>query len=413
MKVLLTISLCILFAFSTDADCQKTAQISPEQSIQNPSSEIVDFIQQFKKPENLNILQGALWTLTHDYADAKQMKEVLGVFQSYFEALAKYENKDITSLEKLGGINSFKDKSAEWLKYEDQAIRAFAAVFLGISGDKKYAPQIAVLLKERKYEKEPLIIYDRGRAAMSLGLLGANNYLPEILRLLKSKNQFDRQGAIYALGYFGAKEYSKDVAAILTNKEFQFDDDSSPIFFLVESGTAQNYKKELIKVMLGEFRSETSEAAMYALVSLNAKEAAPEIAKLLKDQFKKGDAAKALALLDAKELTDEIALLLKDESSLVRSDAATALGVLQAKKYAGEVAKLFNDKESFVHNYAATSILLMEATEYYKTAVPIVEKPFAEKAYLTDSAFHPLVADQSRQITERLQGNFQQAKSVK
>jgi HEAT repeat protein len=83
---------------------------------------------------------------------------------------------------------------------------------------------------------------------MALGLLGAKEYLPQMLSLLKSKNQYDHQGAITALTYFGAKEYSKDVAAILTNKEFQFDDDSSPIFFLVEMGTAHNYKKELISM---------------------------------------------------------------------------------------------------------------------------------------------------------------------
>ncbi len=89
--------------------------------------------------------------------------------------------------------------------------------------------------------------------------------------MLQSKNQYDRSGAVTALGYFGAKEYAKEVAGLLANKDFQFDDDSSPIYFLVETETAKDYKKELVQVMLGEFRSETSEAAMYALVHLEAK----------------------------------------------------------------------------------------------------------------------------------------------
>lgn len=408
MKFILTILSGVLILFSTENFCQNAAQ-----PVKTSSSDVSVFIQKFQKPENVNILQSALWTLTHDYSDLKRVDEVMKTFQSYFEAFSKYENKDAVPLEKLGGIDAFKNKSAEWLKDDDQAVRAFAAVILGISGDKNYAPQIAELLKDRKYEKKPLIIYDRGRAAMALGLLDAKNYLPQILALLKSKNQFDRQGAISALTYFGAKEYSKDVAAILTNKEFEFDDDSSPIFFLIKTETARNYKKELINVMLGEFRSEMRESAMYALVDLKAKESAPEIAKLLKDEFKKGDAAKALALLNAKEYADEIALLLKDKSGLIKSDAAIALGVLQAKNYAGEVAKLLNDKESYVHNYAATSLLLMEATEYYKTAIPIIEKPLSDKAYLTDSAFHPIVAEDSRRITERLKRNYQQSKSIK
>lgn len=413
MKFILTTFFVALFVFTSEVQCQKNPQILLKQSAKKQSSEITDFVRRFEKLENVNILQSALWTVTHDYVDFKRMNEVLNIFQSYFAAIQKYERGDQKTLENLGGITSFKSKFADLLKDNDQSIRAFAAVIIGISGDKKYAPQLAILLKDKSHEKEPLIIYDRGRAAMSLGLLGAKEYLPDIIPLLRSKNQFDRQGAIYALGYFGTKKYSTNVAAILTNKEFQFDDDSSPIFFLVEMQTAQNYKKELVQVMLGEFRNEAKEAAMYALVSLNAKETAPEIAKLLKDEFKKGDAAKSLALLDAKEYTDEIALLLKDENSLVRSDAAIALGVLQAKNYAGEVAKLLNDKESFVHNYAATSLLLMEATEYYKTAIPIVEKPLTDNSYLTDNAFHPIVEDKSHQITERLKRNFQQAKSIK
>ncbi len=413
MKFILTILLFLFTVFVTDVECQRDTQTSPNLAAQKQSLGIVNFIERFKKQENVNLLQGALWTVTHDYADFKHLQEVLNVFQSYFEAIGKYEKGDITALEKLGGIESLKDKSAEWLKDNDQAIRAFAAVILGISGDKKYASQLAVLLKDRKYEKEPLIIYDRGRAATALGLLKAKEYLPNILPLLQSKNEFDRQGAIYALGYFNAKEYSKEVANILTNKEFQFDDDSSPVFFLVEMGTAKEYKKELVQVMLNEFRIETREAAMYALVSLKAREIAPEIAKLLKDENKKGDAAKALALLGAKEYTNEIALMLKDKNGLVRTDAALALGVLKAKKYAGEVAKLLNDKESFVSIYAATSLLLMEATDYYKSAIPIVEKPFSENAFVTDSAFHGLVKEQTHQITESLKQSFKQARSVK
>ncbi len=415
MKFLLIISLLffISFAFVNDVECQNNPHISSKQSSQKKSQDVVSFIERFKKQENINLLQGALWTVTHDYADFKHMKEVLDIFQSYFEAIGKYKKGDFSSLEKFGGIKTLKAKSAEWLKDDDQSIRAFAAVILGISGDKTYAPHLANLLKERKYKGDTRIIYDRGRAAMALGLIGAKKYIPDIVFLLQSKNQFDRQGAVSALGYFGAREYSKEVANILTNKDFQFDDDSSPIFFLVEMKTVQDYKKELIQVMLGEFRSETRESAMYALANLEAKENAKDIAKLFKDKFKKGDAAKALALLDAKEYADEIALMLNDENSLVRADTALALGILKAKKYVGKVAELLTDKESFVRNYAATALLLMEATDYYKMAVLVVEKPFSEGAYLTDSAFHPLVAEKSRQITENLKKSFEQAKLIK
>ncbi len=414
MKLLTTLSL-VLFALPFTAiknvDCQNKTQTSSQQLNSKQSQDVNIFIERLKKQEHINILQGTMWTVTHDYADFKHMQEVLKSFQTYFEAIGKYEKGDRSTLIQIGGVKAFKDKLAAWLNDEDQAIRAFAAVILGISGDKAYAPQLANLLKERKYKENDLLQYDRGRAAIALGLMEAKEFMPQIVPMLQSKNQYDRSGAVTALGYFGAKEYAKEVAGLLANKDFQFDDDSSPIYFLVETETAKDYKKELVQVMLGEFRSETSEAAMYALVHLEAKENAKDIAKLLSNKFKKGDAAKALALLGAKEYTDEIALMLKDESNLVRGDAALSLGVLKAKKYSSKVAELLTtDKESFVENYAAASLILMEATEYYKVAVPIIEKPFSEGVYVTDNEFHPLVLEKERQITKDLKKSFERAK---
>lgn len=414
MKYLVFVNLffyCLAFSVITNVGCQTKSQTSSRDIVSEQSKEADVFIERLKKQEHINILQGAMWTLTHDYKDFNHMQEVLKSFQAYIDAVGKYEKGDGSPLAQMGGIKSFKDKLSFWLSDDDQSIRAFAALILGISGDKTYAPQIANLLKERKDKGNDLVVYDRGRAATALGLMGAKEFLPEIVLLLQSKNQYDRSGAVTALGYLGAKEYAKEVVALLTKKEFQTDDDASPIFFLAETGTAKDYKKELVQVMLGKFRSETSEAAMYALVRLEAEETAKDIAKLFSDQFKKGDAAKALALLGAKEYAGEIALLLKDENSLVRTDAAIALGVLKAKKYSGEVAKLLEDKESFVKNYAAASLILMEATDYYKVVVPILEKPFSDGAYLTDSAFHPLVVEKSNQVTDNLKKIFESAKT--
>jgi HEAT repeat protein len=412
MKHLALISLFSLVTLTlvNNVECQNIPQTSSKSTEQKQSPEIISFLERFKKPEHLNLLQSALWTVTHDYTDRKHMQKVLEIFQNYIEAIGKYEAGDPVPLEKIGGVKALKEQLAIWLKDEDQAIRAFAAVIIGISGDKSYAPQLANLLKKEDHKDHPLSIYDRSRAATALGMIGAKKYMSDVVPLLKSKNQYDRAGAITALEYFGAKEYSKEIADLLINKDFQFDDEPSPVFFLVETRTAQNHKRELVQTMLGEFRSETRKAAMYALVNLDSKENAKDIAMLLNDEFKKGDAAKALALLDANEYTNQIAAMLKDESSLRRADAALALGVLRAKKYASDVAKLLKDKESFVSNYAAVSLLLMEATEYYKMAIPLVEEPFSKGAYLTDSSFHPLVAEKTRQVTANLKKSFEQAK---
>lgn len=411
MKPFIIISFLLtvfIFAFVTSAE----AQIPSQKSSSEQSNEVDNLIARFNKPEHINLLQGILWTVTHDYEDFKQMQEVLTTFQGYFEAIEKHKMGETASLKKLGGVKAFKDKLAEWLNDDDQAIRTFAATILGIIGDKAYAPKIANLLKERNYKEKDSIFYDRGRAAMSLGMMGAKEYLPEIVPLLKSKNEYDRAGAIQALEYFGAKEFSKEIAGLLTNKDFQFDDDPSPIFFLVEMGTAQEYQKELVQVMLSEFNKEKSEAAMFALVKLNAKEHTKDIAKLLAKEFRKEAAVKALALLGANEYADKIALMLNDKDSSVQAAAALALGILKSRKYADNVAEFLKNKESLVAIDAATAILLMEAEEYYKGALPYIERPLSELRYLIETDFHPLVMERARQLTEELKKSFEKAKGL-
>lgn len=214
MRYLAIISLFLtVVTFSIVAKSQSVSTNSKQ------SPEIDEFIKRFAVQEHRNLFDGALWTITHDYSDFKHMQEVLKTFQSYFEALGKYEKGDSSAIEKMGGIKAFKNKLAEWLNDDEQAIRAFAAVILGISGDKSFAPQLAELLKERKIKEGDLIRYDRGRAAMSLGLVGAKEYTSNLVKLLESSEENDRAGAAYGLGFLKAKEQAKAVANLLDDEE--------------------------------------------------------------------------------------------------------------------------------------------------------------------------------------------------
>jgi len=78
-----------------------------------------------------------------------------------------------------------------WLKDNDQAIRAFAATMLGISGDQSYSPLLAKLLVRKEQNADDLI-YDRGRAALALGLLQAKEYGKDLVTMLSSANEYDR-----------------------------------------------------------------------------------------------------------------------------------------------------------------------------------------------------------------------------
>jgi HEAT repeat protein len=180
--------------------------------------DVDELLRRLKDERLKNLLDGAFWTVSHDYAEFKHMEEVLKSVQTYFEAIGKYEQGDRSSLDQLGGVKAFKDKLAGWLNDDDQAIRAFAAVMLGISGDKSYTPQLAILLKERESDNDHPR-YDRGRAAMALGLVGAQEYTSELVNLLNSSNEYDRVGAAYGLGWLGAKDQAKAVAKLLHDKD--------------------------------------------------------------------------------------------------------------------------------------------------------------------------------------------------
>jgi HEAT repeat protein len=382
------------------------AAVIPHVAVRAQQDETAELLRSFSLPKHINLFQSAMWTVTHDYTDYKHMDEVVKEALSFFEAAAKHQQGETGSLRDLGGVPGFKAKLAKWLKDDDQAIRAFAAVLIGITGDKKLAPELLALIETRKPKADELLIYDRGRAAMAIGLLGANEYKGKIARLLKSENGYDRSGAIFALSSFGATEFAPEIAALLDFRGGVLDDDASAIHFLIDTGTAKDYKRKLAKAVSSKYQSEVAIAAMYALAAIDAKEHAPDIAKQLADKFRRGDAAKALALLGAKQFTKQIARLLADESLLVRSSASLALGVLEAREYSRQVAALLRDKEGSVAPHAATSLFMMGAAKYYPLAYPFLEKSPVQEAYASDSEFSPLVEKKVQIVRQRLKANL-------
>src|SRR5262249_6046948 len=189
---------------------------SLQQSQTTPETD--EFIKRLRDEKFRYIFEGSTWTLIHDYKDYKHMDEVLGTLQRYMEALAKYEQGDGSSLKQFGGIKQLKDQLAMWLEDNDQAIRAFAATMLGISGDQAYSPLLAKLLV-RKEQNADELIYDRGQAALALGLLQAKEYGKDLVTMLSSTNEYDRAGAAQGLGWMGDKENAKAVAQLLKDKD--------------------------------------------------------------------------------------------------------------------------------------------------------------------------------------------------
>lgn len=394
MKFLILL-LSVLIVVPVSGYCQSPPSVKPD-------DDVTEIASRFRDRAHVSMLAQAMWTVTHDYADHKHMEEVVfKSFPEYMEAMEKHLQGDRAPLEKLGGIAGFREKLVLWLNDPDQAIRAFAAVIAGISRDREIIPHLVKLMNKKEGEERFSRVYDRGRAAMALGFMRAAEYKPDILQLLKSQNEYNRSGAIAAITLLGAKENAKDVAAILTDPALRDSDDASPIYFLVETGTAKDYKKEIVASMLRPFGGEVAEAAMFALVRIRAKEHSADIAKLLTDRSKKGAAAKALALLGATEYTNKIGAMLEGADELGRADAALALGILGAKKYAPKLAAMMRG-ETFINSYAAAAIIMMDAPAYTAEATKILVDLKEKKVYLTENSFHPLVSEETAPFVQKV-----------
>ncbi len=360
---------------------------------------------------NPGMLSSQMWTLTHAYESKPEVDLVLKFLVSFFGAV---DSNDGNKVVELGGAKGFKEKFASFLNSKDEAVRAFAAVILGMTGDDSYAPKIAALIRERdpsfkdRFASKP--VFYRGRAAYALGILKAGTYKTEIAELLTSKNQYDRAGAVSALSELKAVEYTPIIVRLLTVKEFEIDDDESPIRFLVETGQAGKYKTVLVKVMLSAFRSDASEAAAYALAAIGAKEHAVDVAKLLTKEFRKGTAAKVLALLGAKRYARQIAALLDSKSSLVRNDAIFALAILDAKVYLPRIVKLLDPsaKDSSAI-YAAEAILQMRARSHYGKALRILSFKLKERPFPMAGELHDFVVERREAIRKELERAIDEA----
>ncbi len=347
-------------------------------------------------------LSGEMWTLTHAYDSKDEVDEVLNYFINFFQSI---ENNDAKEQSKPNRAKIFKNAFADFLDSKDEAVRAFSAFILGCSADPSYAPRIARIVDERdasfndRFAGKPT--FARGRAAIALGALQATQFKVNISNLLKSKNASDRSGATFALAEMKALEYTNEIVSLMTNKDLAFDDDDSPIRFLIETKQADKYKKEIVQAMLGESRENVPESAAYALAAIGAKENEKDIAHLLKDKFRQGDAAKALALLGAKRFKSEIARLLSSSSGLTRQDAAVALAILGANEYIPRLSSLCK-KEAWS---VADSLVLLGQSSCYR-GMPMVPGRTETEPAFTEGDFHYFVRDRVGELNKILKRNY-------
>ena len=368
------------------------------------TQESTQLAMRFQNLRSINLLSSQMWTLTHAGMLKNEVDESMKLLATFLEKALKNED--------AGSATEFKSKMAAFLNSNDDVVAGFAAIVLGISGDRNYTPEIAKLLdKEEPTDVRSKPITSRNRAALALSLMGAREYIPKLVLMLKSQNDYDRMGAALALGQLQAKEHANEVASLLRSGNDQLRVDESPIYALMEMGVGPAYVADFAKLLNDSFDTETSKAAAFALAKLGAKQYKPHIAKLLGQEFHKGYAAVVLALMGATEYVDQIARLLKDKSGLTRTDALLALGIMRATKYVPQIAEHLKDPEVYVPIHAAFALVLLEADRYADQILPEVEHLYREDRMLGQERFHPFAEDEGKKIKNRFKESFLKMKA--
>lgn len=357
----------------------------------------------FLDPRNEGLMNAGGWTLCH-CADEKEVKKVEKALN---RCQAFADSNQIPQIVEAGGITGIKGGVADLLKNKDSVVRGFGAILLAVIGDVTYKNDIAKLLKDKRGsppESEDKLFhnFDRSRAAMALGLMGAKEYAPKLSALLRSSDDSDRLGAALGLGYMDAREYVAEIAKLLDD-----DEDRVQIAAMQALGEleAKEQAESIAKLLTSLGDPMLNETACYTLARLNAKEQKKDLAEVLREQFRKGHAAKALALLGAKEYTKDIAQLVEDGSALVRCDALIALGILDAKEHTISVAAHLQDGEAFVRPYAAVALVLMGDQTHTKDILALMRpegKDTAEFSVEPYIKLHPVVQDRCNQLRARV-----------
>jgi HEAT repeat protein len=353
-------------------------------------------------PRNADLLNAAGWTLAHaaDGKDVEQAAKAWGLLQAFADSSKNQQ------LVEAGGIKGLRGNVAGLLKSKDPVVRGFAAILLAVIGADGYKNDIARLLEDKKGppgEDWHKFVYnfDRSRAAMALGLMGAKEFAPRLSALLRSSDAADRAGAALGLGYMRAEEYVSDIAKLLDDN-----DDQARVAAMQALGElgAKQYAREIAGLLASLGDPMVSETACYALARLNAKQESKALGGLLKEDFRKRNAAKALALLGAKEYTRDIAQLIQDSDALVRCDALIALGILDAREYTESVAAHLQDKEGFVRPYAAVALVLMCDQTHTKEILALMrpeEKGTSDFDVQQYVKLHPVVQDRCNELRSR------------
>jgi len=271
----------------------------------------------FQSAQITNILLGELYAFSHAASDSdkKIAIDLFGVGQDGTINSLSVEQ----SIPRERGVAKYLKTVAAFLESKDPIMRGFTAIWLGAIGNKAAAQDMLRLLNSEDLPMLPHIPegYDRKRAAIGLGLLDVKECAGQLARYLRARSVEIQAGAALGLGFLQADTYAPAVAELLSSHQ------DTVVIAAIQSLAnmrAQRESVEIVKLLHSPDSRDPLvwQSALYALAELKAINCSKEIARLLVDELRKGDAAKALALMDAHEYVHAIAGILKDRDALNR-----------------------------------------------------------------------------------------------
>lgn len=364
----------------------------------------------FEDEKIQSILTGQFWTLAHCASEKETRKTVAAIGMSEHNT-EPFSLK--TAIKNAGGVDQYRMRVTTLLKSRNETVRGFAAIWLGVLGDKKSTEDLLTLLrsKDLPVEEEFFEGADRARAAMGLGLLGAKEHAGELAGMLHSTNEDIRGGAAAGLAYMKANQYAPHIAKLLADHDDNVQ--INAVWALAEMD-AREHAADIAALLSNDVLGDPAikESALYALAKMKATDQANAIAPLLQDRFKKGAAVKALALMNAHDYASAIAAILKDKEPLNRCAALLALGIMQDKDYEDQVAAHLEDPEEFVRPYAAWAIIMMESQKHAPKALKLAE---ASKGVLSveGQGATQIAIKEFRQVFDRAEESFNRMKQAR
>ncbi len=167
---------------------------------QKEENEIERVESRFNEEKHKAIISEASWSLIH--VGEKDCNRLLETVLIHLKGDGTFSFRE--SVNKAGGIEEYKKLTASFLKSDEEIVRGFAAILLGIIGDLNYAQAILDVINAEDLPVKLGIIkgIDKAQCFIALALMDDKKYKSKIKKYVNDDNRYIRSYAKRSLMIF-------------------------------------------------------------------------------------------------------------------------------------------------------------------------------------------------------------------